>query len=283
MPKWNGVVKCLGAILLLWPIWGQAELIRLTSPSNLLVTAQYHQGQSGYPAILLLHGFLQTRDTPPMSELGQSLADAGYTVLMPTLSLGYEGRSQSLDCAAVHKHTLNEDIAELDLWTKWLHTRLNLPVILIGHSNGGAIILNYIANHPDKNVQGAILTSLVPMKISRDEFRRAQHENKKNTLHEYSLSYCQHSYISTVAGYLSYASLDATKMLAKLRRSKVPVQIIIGGDDQVFMVGWGKKLVHYFPSTIVIPQASHFFADGAEFLLFDRVQDILRKWRSSPR
>lgn len=283
MPKWRGVVKCFGAILLLWPIWAQAELIRLTSPSNLLVTAQYQPGQPGYPAILLLHGFLQTRDSPPMSTLGQSLADAGYTVLMPTLSLGYEGRSQSLDCAAVHKHTLNEDMAELGLWTEWLHTRSNLPIILIGHSNGSVIILNYIASHPDKNVHGAILTSLVPMKKNRDEFRRAQHVNKKNALHEYSLSYCQHSYISTVTGYLSYASLDTKKMLAKLRGSKVPVQIIIGGDDQIFMPGWGKKLKHYFPSTIVIPQAGHFFYDEAEFLLFDRVQDILRKWRSRPR
>ena len=179
MPKLNGVVKCFGVILLLWPLCGQAELIRLTSAANLLVTAQYHQGRSGYPAILLLHGFLQTRDTPPMSALGQSLADAGYTVLMPTLSLGYEGRSQSLDCAAVHKHTLDEDTAELELWTNWLHTRFNLPVILIGHSNGSAVILNYIADHPDKNVQGAILTSIVPMKVNKDEFRRALHENKK--------------------------------------------------------------------------------------------------------
>lgn len=285
MAESGWVTRCIAAILILLPLFAQAGVVHFPLPSGPLVSAQYQSGRPDYPAVLLLHGFLQTRDAPPMSSLGQALADAGYTVLMPTLSLGYSQRNQSLACEAMHKHTLQDDTAELAFWVNWLNKNSKRPIVLIGHSNGSAVIMHYIAQHPARNIQGAILASIVPMKVDAVEYQHARKDktaSAQSGLHKYRLSYCQYSYLSTATGYLSYAALDEHRVLAELHQAKVPLHLIVGGADQVFAAGWEKRLVTAFPSTIVIPGSGHFFEDGYEFSLLDQVQAILSKWRGQP-
>ncbi|MDP3420462.1 MAG: DUF1749 domain-containing protein, partial [Thiobacillus sp.] len=67
---------------------------RLTS--GMVVGASYHPGRKQLPAVLILHGFLQTREFRTVATMGNSLHDAGYTVLLPTLSLNIPNRRQSL-------------------------------------------------------------------------------------------------------------------------------------------------------------------------------------------
>ncbi len=281
MTRINWILRCVPVLLCVLPIVAQARVVQFMLPSKLVVTAQYHAGLADKPAVLLLHGFLQTRDAPPMSTLGQSLADAGYTVLMPTLSLGYSQRNQSLACEAMHTHTLQNDTAELALWVDWLDKNSHGPIFLVGHSNGSAVVMNYIAQRPAKSIQGAILTSVVPIKIDPVEYQHALEDKTQSSaaaLKKYRISYCQHSYLSSAAGYLSYARLSERTMLAKLHKAKKPFQIIVGSADQVFSPGWERQLKTAFPSTIVIPGAGHFFDGAYEFALLDQVQLVLNQW-----
>ena len=281
MTRINWMLGCVLILLGVLPVVAQARMVQFTLPSNLVVTAQYHAGHPDKPAVLLLHGFLQTRDVPPMSTLGQSLADAGYTVLMPTLSLGYSQRNQSLACEAMHTHTLQNDTAELSMWVDWLDKNSHGPIFLIGHSNGSAVVMNYIAQRPAKSIQGAILTSVVPIKIDPVEYQHALDDKTQSSaaaLKKYRISFCQHSYLSSAAGYLSYARLSEATILAKMRKAKKPFQIIIGSADQVFSPDWERQLKTAFPSTIVISGAGHFFEGSYEFALLDQVQLVLNKW-----
>ena len=283
MAKFNWISRCTGIIIVMLPLLSQAQIVQLTLSPKLTATAEYVVGRPGYPTVLLLHGFLQTRDAPPMSTLGRALSDAGYTILMPTLSLGYSQRTQSLACEAVQKHSLQSETAELALWVEWLNKREHRPITLIGHSNGSTVILNYIAGDPDKNIMGAILTSVLAIKIDALEYKQALEREKSSSqsLNSYRISYCR-NYFSTAADYLSFASVDDAKVLSMMHQAKVPLQIIIGSDDKVLPQGWGKQLVSAFPTTIVIKGSGHFFEDAHEFSLLDHVQATLKKW-SSPR
>lgn len=277
---------CAIGIIAMLPSAVQAQIVQLSLPSRLVVTAQYQQGQLDKPVILLLHGFLQTRDSPPMSLLGQSLADAGYTVLLPTLSLGYSLRNQSLACEAMHSHRLQDDVAELALWVDWLNKNAKRPLILIGFSSGSAVVMNYIASQPAKNIRGAILVSPAPVKKDASEYKGALAQRTPSTqqaVHRYRLAFCQYSYFSTETGYLSYAAMDERLVLARLRHAKVPVQIIIGGADRVFTPDWGKQLTLASPSIKVVPEADHFLEDGAEFALLEHVQSTLTQWQGEYR
>lgn len=283
MAKLRLVAGCIVLAVLLSPVVSWGQVVRLTLPSGLVVSADHFVGKPDYPAILLLPGFLQTRLAPPMSSLGRALADEGYTVLIPTLSLGYSHRNQTLECEAVHKHTMSGDTAEVSFWIGWLNKQSTQPLILIGHSSGSNVILNYIANKPAKKIRGAILISVVPTKIHRAEYLRARMDVANpmtaRELRQYSLTYCQHNYLSTAAGYLSYAAWDSDMVLAMLHKVKIPMQIIIGDADKVFPPGWKEQLVQAYPSLVIIKGTGHFFEDMHEFDLLDQVNSILNQWR----
>jgi dienelactone hydrolase len=58
-----------------------AETVTLTLANKLMATAEFHEGEPDKPAVILLHGFLQTHQFPTIKRLADSLADEGYTVL----------------------------------------------------------------------------------------------------------------------------------------------------------------------------------------------------------
>lgn len=289
MFKPSRVSGCLPRIilwgLLCFPVLAYSQVVQLTLPSGIVVTADYYPGKRDLPQILLLPGFLQTRLAPPMSSLGRSLADEGYTVVVPNLSLGYSRRNQTLDCEAVHKHNMTSDTAEISFWINWLNKQSKLPVVLIGHSSGSNILLNYLANKPAPNIRGAILTSIVATKTHIQAFRKAREDLKHSgpkELHQYSLAYCQNNYLSTASDYLSYAQWSNDMIISKLRQARTPVQIIIGGSDQLYAAGWKEQILNTFPGTVLIPGSGHFFEDMHELDLLDQVNATLTRWRFPP-
>ena len=112
---------------------------RVLLPAPNIWTAQRDK-----PAVLLLHGFLQTRDFPTVATLARGLRDAGYPVLSPTLSLNIPNRSQSLACEAIHRHSLDDDIGEIARWVDWLKSHGHRSIVLIGHSFGSLQLLAYL-------------------------------------------------------------------------------------------------------------------------------------------
>jgi pimeloyl-ACP methyl ester carboxylesterase len=258
-----------------------AEVIQTRLPSNLMVSADYRLGSPDKPAVILVHGFLQTRLALPMSGLAQSLNDAGYTVVVPTLSEGYNLRNKTVACEAPQRHNMTTDINEVKFWVEWLAQRTQQPIVLIGHSSSANVVLKYVADHPDRRVRQAILVSVVPIRANPDELSRVLREPESTVLSSYTMAYCQRNYLSTRADYLSYAIWDEDKIIHTLSQVKVPVKVLIGSTDKVFPVGWGERLQHAFPGTEVVNGAGHFFEGTTEFELDDRVLAILKSLRKN--
>jgi pimeloyl-ACP methyl ester carboxylesterase len=268
---------------LLWLVGGiaHAEVIQTRLPSKLMVSADYRLGSLDKPAIILLHGFLQTRLALPMSGLAQALNDAGYTVVVPTLSEGYNLRNKTMACEAPHRHNMKTDSSEVQFWVEWLVQRTQQPIVLIAHSSSANVVLNYVAEHPDRRVRQAILVSVVPIRVNPDELARVLLAPDSSSLAAYTMAYCQHNYLSTRADYLSYAVWDEDKIIHALSQAKVPVKVLIGSMDKVFPVGWAARLQHDFPGTDAVSGAGHFFDGAAEFDLDDKVLAILKSLRKN--
>ena len=160
-------------------------------------SAEYRVGERSKPAVLMLHGFLQTREFSTVATLARGLHDAGYTVLSPTLSLNIPGRTQNLACEAVHKHSLNDDVAEIGLWIHWLKSRGHPTIVLVGHSFGSLELLAYLSAKPDAAVKGYLGVSLIEVQIGPHDRATliAQLEdrvrNKRRALVNQTLSFCK--------------------------------------------------------------------------------------------
>jgi len=230
--------------------------------------------------VIVLHGFLQTREFPTVATLAQGLQDAGYTVLSPTLSLGVPSRAQSLACEAVHRHSLEEDVAEIGQWVKWLKSRGHHSIVLFGHSFGSLQSLAYLSAKPDAAVKGYIGASLVEAQIgetSRTDLI-AQLENrvrsKQRALVNQTLSYCK-KYTSTPEGLLSYVRWDQTRLLAAIKQAPVGVKLIMGDSDKMIGPGWLKALQHIQTPMVVVEGANHFMDGEHEFDLLEHTLNHL--------
>ena len=96
---------------------GHADTLRLKSPDGKYLNAEHHQGDRRRPAMLVLHGFLQTREFLATQSIISSLSTLGYTVIAPNLSLGVSDRRQSMQCQAPHKHRFDDDLREVGFWS----------------------------------------------------------------------------------------------------------------------------------------------------------------------
>lgn len=259
-----------------------AETVEAKLETGIIATADFRAGKPSLPAILLLHGFLQTRNALPISPLADTLADNGYTVLVPTLSLGINQRAQSLDCEAPHIHTKEGDVAEIGYWTDWLDRKGYKSIVLIGHSSGSLEILQYVSQNPSPAVKIAILTSIIPLRSIPKEVQKAlasvkQTQNNGKALERYTLSYCKGNYVSPPADYLTYAASDADNTLDQFSKTKVPVEVILGKADKAMDLTWPDKIRARNISVTLLDNATHFFDGLQEFDLSDKVESILAK------
>lgn len=267
--------------ILVAPAASRADTVEIRLAPNLVGTADYRAGKPGLPAVLLLHGFLQTRNAPPMSRLADALSDAGYPVLVPTLSLGVSRRNKSLPCEAVHKHTLQDDLQEIGQWINWLASHGHQKIVLIGHSSGAKGILAYLSGTPSPRVERAILVSITPIDVDAEQLRQARAEKplapgQLQPLRRFSMAYCKNNYAATLPAYLSYADWTGDLIVSELGRIKVPADIVLGTKDQVITSAWKDRLVKRVPVTM-IENAGHFFDGEYELELNDRVGEILKK------
>jgi esterase/lipase len=259
-----------------------AETVEVKLQTGVIATADFRAGKPSRPAILLLHGFLQTRNALPISPLANTLADNGYPVLIPTLSLGIDQRAQSLDCEAPHIHTKEGDVAEIGYWTNWLARKGYKSIVLIGHSSGSLEILQYVSQSPSPEVKIAILTSLIPLRSIPKEVQKAlasvkQTHTSGQALERYTLSYCKGNYVAPPADYLTYAASDASNTLDQFSKTKIPVEVILGKSDTAMELTWPEEIRARGISVTVIDNATHFFDGMEEFDLSDKVESILAR------
>ncbi|MEJ2454553.1 MAG: alpha/beta fold hydrolase [Candidatus Thiodiazotropha sp.] len=261
-----------------------SDLIAEQQSSGFIATAQLLPGEAQKKAILILHGFLQTRDFFTVRRLGEALHDMGYTVLLPSLTLGIDNRRQSLACEAIHSHSMDQDTEEIGFWINWLQRRTGKRPTLIGHSVGSLELLAYLDEEPDPPIEQAILISLIAFvqgpiaKENEAERQRAQQQlaHGDNSLTHYYLAYCD-SYTTTPENYLSYVTWDGNKTLEVLNNLAVEPTIVLGGEDRRLGDDWLPSLRQVGVEVVEIPGANHFFDHEYEFDLVDSIQKLLER------
>ena len=272
----------LALLIVTWAGQAQGEVIQKTVEEGVTATAEYRVGDPGKPAILVLHGFLQTRDFSTVRRLADALYDWNYTVLAPTLSLGIDTRARSLPCEAIQTHTMADSVDEVRMWVEWLAAQGHERIILVGHSSGSATHVAYLADNPHPAIKEAILISLVafgPGKLSYETEAHAQAargvlEDGNDALGEYALAFCR-TYPTTARSFLSYYDWSRPRVAEALSKLDVPAHIIVGSKDQRMTAEWIESMRAAHGDVIVIEGANHFFDDAHEFDLLDEFERLL--------
>lgn len=270
---------------LLLPTTAAAGIVQQTMRPGIPASAEYLAGDRAKPAVLLIHGFLQTREFATVSTLARGLNEAGYTVLSPTLSLNIPGRRQSLACEAIHKHSMADDVAEIARWVAWLKSHGHTTILLFGHSFGSLHGLAYLAGKPDPAVRGYVGISLIEVQIGTADRARliawlesSVAENRRDLV-THPLSFCR-KYLSTPDSLLSYVHWDQARVLAALKQLPVPARLIMGDRDEMADQEWLKLLQHVQVPMTVIKGANHFMSDEHEFDLLDNALRHLDAFRT---
>ena len=272
----------LALLIVFWAGLAQGEVIQKTVEEGVTATAEYRVGDPDKPAILVLHGFLQTRDFSTVRRLADALYDWNYTVLAPTLTLGIDTRARSLPCEAIQTHTMADSVDEVRMWVEWLAAQGHERIILVGHSSGSATHVAYLADSPHPAVKEAILISLVafgPGKLSYETEAHAQTargvlEDGTDALGEYALAFCR-TYPTTARNFLSYYDWSRPRVAEALSKLDVPAHIIVGDKDQRMTAEWVESMRAAHGDVIVIQGANHFFDDAHEFDLLDEFERLL--------
>lgn len=261
-----------------------AETVTLKLPSGINASANFHKGLTSLPAVLILHGFLQTSHSPPMSSLADNLSSRGYTVLSPTISLDINNRNQTLPCEAIHTQTIEQEVAEVAYWVNWLGNKNPRSIVLVGFSSAGNHeILLYDQHAHHSAVKKAILISLNPVTINNKELMQTRevmqsnHRPLTNKISQYTLGYCKNSYSATANSYLSFTPYNEDRILEMLRHTPVSTDVILGSYDTVLPPNWQSKIKAQQTSVTIIDKANHFFDGTYEFDLAEIVEAILKK------
>jgi pimeloyl-ACP methyl ester carboxylesterase len=261
-------------LIALTPASIHAAVVQQEMRPGIGASADYMTGAREKPAVLLLHGFLQTRDFHTVASLARGINDAGYAVLTPTLSLNVPNRSQSLACEAVHKHSLDDDVAEIARWVRWLKSQGHRSVVLFGHSFGSLQLLAYLSGKPDPVVKGYVGASLVETQLGQTDraaliaLLEDRVRSGQRALYTGSISFCA-KYPSTPEGLLSYARWDQARVLDTLKQVPVARKLVMGDADFIIGNNWAKVLQQTQNPVVIIKGANHFMDGEHEFDLLE--------------
>lgn len=272
----------VAAVLIIFinPLFG--ESVQLDISEKITANAEYYPGEESKPSILILHGFLQNYDFPTVKRLAESLNESDYNVLTPSLTLGISKRKKSLACEAIHSHSLEKDIIEVEQWVKWLQKKSHKKIILIGHSTGSIYLANYLSQYPSDKIKQIIF---IAMPNLNPDFRNGQSTelqkkaeqlvlNNNHSLHDFKLAYCER-YPTTAKNFLSYLQLSKEKIISYLSRISIPKTLILGSEDKRIDQQWSRKLTQQGVEIVSIDGANHFFDYEFEFELLDAVKITL--------
>lgn len=263
---------------------GKEASVILEMPTGDSAEAAYWTGEPDMPAILIQHGFLQTHHFPTVRRLALALADSGFTVLTPTLTLGIDRRTASLQCEAVHTHTMEQTRQEIALWVDWLHAKTRKEPVVIGHSAGSINLLDYLVHTPGSPVAHAIFISVTYFGHGEAAFDSPEHAARAHAalargdtgLAEYALDFCR-QYVTTPAAYLSYYDWDKQRTDRAFQSSSAPSTLIAGSADARIDLEWIKTLRRHGVEVHIVDGANHFFDQFHEFDLLDEIEKVLQE------
>lgn len=260
-----------------------AERVTIAVDGPLAASAEYQAGHRDKPAVLILHGFLQTNEFPTVRQLSRQLADAGYTVLAPTLSLGITNRKLSLPCEAIHTHDMAGATREIDLWVQWLKKRRS-QIVLIGHSFGTLQLMAYLESRPDPTVKKLVGISVIEGTVYNPDKARRERQLEKlrhlaaqpqPALVSQPISFCK-KYQSTPQGLLSYLEWTPERVIGAINKTSLPMAFVMGLGDDRFGPDWLARLKATRARIHAISGANHFMDGAYEFDMVDRIQEELK-------
>ncbi len=275
-------IKWFCLLISLLSTTAHAVVVDLVMRPGISASAEYLIGERSKPAVLVLHGFLQTREFHTVATLANSLRDAGYTVLAPTLSLNIPNRTQTLACEAIHRHSMEGDVAEIARWVNWLNSRGHHNIVLFGHSFGSLQLLAYLNAQPDAAVKAYIGTSLIETRIapiSRSALIAQltdRTQRRQRALVTQAVSFCK-KYTAPPEDLLTYVLWDQPRTLMAVKQSPVPMQLIMGDADKMLGHNWIKALQHIQAPMVLVHGANHFMDAEHEFDLLEHTLDFLQK------
>jgi len=262
-------ISCLLGILLTLPALSDTREMDVSA--GVVGGAGYLAGSSAKPPVLILHGFLQTRNFAAVSRMTEGLGELDYTVLTPTLSLGITRRRQSESCEALHLHELDDDVAELALWVEWLHRESGQAIVIIAHSAAAHTVTRFINDHPEAPVGRLIFIS--PSYLKGHPL--GPEPPQRGAIAVYALGFCPH-YATTPKAFRSYVDWSPEKMLDTLERWRERVSVIIGTGDERLSPHWIQALRDKAIDISNVEGANHFFASSHEFDLLEKVEHHLK-------
>ncbi|MDQ1362371.1 MAG: hypothetical protein QG652_231 [Pseudomonadota bacterium] len=273
---------CAYLIFLLPFASATAADIEKVMPNGLIANADYFQGDADKPAILLLHGFLTVHHFNLIKNISTELADNHYSVLAPTLTLGISRRKTTLDCDALHLHSMESDLKEIDWWVKWLIEEGHKEIILIGHSSGAIQLTDYASKQKYKEIKKLVALSMIPLADKNNSHFLAASkkaakllQSKDNSIQNFTLAYCIDNYSAPASEYMSYAVQDFRRILQTLHSVQTKTTVIMGGNDIPVYPNWLKDIKDAGARVKVIDGADHFFGSGTEFELYDDIMQAI--------
>lgn len=268
------------------PVNAATELIERKRSNDVVATAAWMPGEAAKPVVLLVHGFLQTREFSTVENLARALNEEGYGVLRPTLTLNLTHRKQSMACDAIHTHTMASDLAELREWVGWLKANTSERLVLMGHSYGSFQLLRLMSSWSDERVDHLVMGSLVDpgvegfgRQVDIDQARRMSAADDRRLV-RFPMAYCK-PYVGTPDSYLSYANINTASVLHDLSQLGIDHSVIVGSKDVRAPKAWIEKLNGLDLNLVLIPGANHFFAGEHEFDLLQAMVDLLESLNKS--
>ena len=206
----------------------------------------------------------------PVSQQREFWVSEGFPVLSPTLTLGVNDRREPYDCSYPLDHPYELNLEEIKAWVRWLKKQGVRRIILAGHSMGGQQVIHAArALGGDKSIVGVL--AVAPAKGTPREHpllgkaKELVSKGKGKVLLKTSFFYCNSVEVSARTLYTYYG---ADRNIGRsLRKVKVPVLIVWGGEDERV-----RNLPEFLKPYIenrknvrieVIDYADHFFRDLA--------------------
>ncbi len=258
-----------------------AAVVEIHAGGKIFATAEFRQGKPDKPTVLMLHGFLQTREFGIVKSIADALTDENYTVLSPNLSLGISHRKHSLDCEALHLHDMDGDVREIQQWVQWLRGRGHTKIIGVGHSFGATQLLAWKEQYRERDftLVGVSMIGSAPIAFEPKPPRAAKGAASKALdagLIRAPLSFCE-AYASPARSYASYQHWGENRILSAIKRSGPHTEVILGGKDKFPQAGWGKRLAGAGAKIHHIRNATHFMDGTHEFDMLETLLGILNR------
>jgi hypothetical protein len=176
--------------------------------------------------VILVHGFNASPEMNFHPWIAQQLRDKGFEVVTPTLPLK---AGEELDLPSIIE-SMKSQVGALD------HED-----ILLGHSLGAFIILQYLEAVELKGTPRAVIKVAAPWKVSRPELRR-----------------------------LFLVDLDADVLMWKAREFIV----VHSKDDKLVPFDHGQKLAEAFKAKLIATDGHGHFMDAQYPILLETIQDV---------